>query len=155
MPEDQLRALLVGAGYKRTTPRGHILALIARRRGVFSAAELLEALGERAPDVGRATLFRTLDILIGLGALERVRLPAGQEAYLLCDAHHHHHVVCSSCGAIGEVVSGALERTLTAAVEDSGFILHSHALELSGVCAPCATDASPRPVRIASFVEGA
>jgi Fur family ferric uptake transcriptional regulator len=154
MRDDQLRELLVGAGYKPTAPRGHILALLATRQGVFTAAELLEALGERAPEVGRATLFRTLDILIGLGALERVRLPGGQEAYLLCDPHHHHHVVCTSCGAIGEVESGALERTLTAAVEDSGFTLRSHALELSGVCAPCATHDFPRPARSASSMDG-
>ena len=152
MREDKLRELLVGAGYKPTAPRGHILALLAGRQGVFSAAEMLEALGERAPEVGRATLFRTLDILISLGALERVRLPGGQEAYLLCEPHHHHHVVCSSCGAIGEVESGVLERTLTAAVEDSGFTLQSHALELSGVCAPCATDATPRTTRAATIV---
>ncbi len=154
MQEDQLRALLASAGYKSTTSRGHIVSLLAGREGVFTAAELLEDLGERAPEVGRATLFRTLDLLIGLGALERVRLPGGQEGYLLCDPHHHHHVVCSSCGAIGEVESGALEWALAAAVEDSGFTLRSHALELSGVCAPCATDASPRPAGAGDIREG-
>ena len=137
MREAQLRSLLEGAAYKVTAPRELVLALLAGRDGAFTASELIEELAGSAPEVGRATVFRTLDLLIGLGAAERVRLPGGQEGYVLCGLPHHHHVVCSSCGAVGEVDDGALETAIASAVRETGFALQAHALELSGLCPPC------------------
>ncbi len=141
--ETELRELLEGAGHKLTPPRSEVLRLLADRTGTFTAAELQTALAATAPEIGRATVFRTLDLLIDLGALERLRLPTGQEGYVLCHPHHHHHVVCSSCGRIGEVESRVLEGVLRTAVEDSGFVLQAHTFELSGVCSPCREEQGP------------
>lgn len=138
MRVDELEGLLPRAGHKSTAARRQILALIADQPGTFTAAELLESLEAHAPYIGRATLFRTLDLLISLGALERVRLPAHQDGYVLCDPHHHHHIVCSSCGSVGEVDSEALEAALHAAVRAAGFSPGTHAFELSGLCPSCA-----------------
>ncbi len=134
----QLEQLLEESGHKLTPSRESVLALLVNRHGrVFTAAELLGELAVKCPDIGRATLFRTLDLLISLGALERVRLPGDREGYVLCGPPHHHHVVCTSCGAIGEVAGDRLDEVLAAAVRDSGFTLQSHNVELSGTCAPC------------------
>lgn len=137
MDEAELRELLREAGLKLTPPRLLIISLLAGRDRSFTAAEVLDALQRRHPEVGRATLFRTFDLLISLGALERLRLPAGQEGYILCRPPHHHHVVCTSCGAVGEVEAARLESTLEEVVQASGFKLQTHTLELSGVCTPC------------------
>ena len=48
--------------------------------------------------IGRATIFRTLDVLVDLQAVERLDLPTGDHAYVACEPAHHHHVVCSNCG---------------------------------------------------------
>ncbi len=133
----RLEELLEESGHKLTPSRECVLGLLVNRRGrVFTAAELLGELAVTHPDIGRATLFRTLDLLISLGALERVRLPGDREGYVLCGPPHH-HVVCSSCGAVGEVAGDPLDEVLAAAVRDSGFTLQSHSVELSGTCAPC------------------
>ena len=137
MNESELRQIVQRAGYKLTPPRLRIISLLSEREGSFTASEALEALEAAAPEIGRATLFRTLDLLISLGALERVRLPGGHEGYVLCGPPHHHHIVCSSCGAIGEVRAEALEGALASAVRDAGFTLQTHVLELSGVCPVC------------------
>ena len=140
MQETQLRSLLRGGGYKLTPSRERILSVLSSQRRGFTAAELLESVRASDPEIGRATVFRTLDTLISLDALERIRLPGGQEGYVLCEPTHHHHVVCSSCGAIGEVDAAVFDRTLAAAVRDSGFTLQAHTLELLGVCSVCSPE---------------
>ncbi|MDQ3855576.1 MAG: transcriptional repressor [Chloroflexota bacterium] len=131
------RAVLQRSGYRLTPARTSVLSALSRREGSFTAAEVLHDLEASAPEVGRATLFRTLDLLISLGTLERVRLPGGLDGYVLCGPPHHHHIVCTACGVVGEVPGEALEAALSAAVEATGFALEHHALELSGTCRAC------------------
>ena len=85
---------IVTTGPRRTAPRRAIADLIGRRSGHFTAADLIA--DARASDVmvGRATIFRTLDLLTEQGALERIDLPNGEHAYVCCaPPQHHHHVV--------------------------------------------------------------
>ena len=58
------------AGYRMTEPRRALAALIAEQDGHFTAAELVTAAQAARPAVGRATVFRTLDLLEGIGAVE-------------------------------------------------------------------------------------
>lgn len=137
MRTEEIEALLGAAGYRLTSPRGAIVDRVLQQREPFTATELLEDLRARAPEVGRATVFRTLNLLISIGVVQRVRLRGDVEGYVACGTSHHHHVVCSVCGAVGEVDSPALEDALSSAAAASGFKLRSHALELSGLCASC------------------
>ncbi len=92
-------AALEGAGYRLTGPRRAVADLITRREGHFTAADLLDDAVGRRPAIARATIFRTLDLLEGVGAIERIDLPSGDHAYIACEpADHHHHVVCATCG---------------------------------------------------------
>ena len=96
------------AGYRLTEPRRALAALIADQDGHFTAAELVVAARDRRLGIGRATVFRTLDVLTEVGAVERLDLPSGEHAYVGCEPAHHHHVVCSRCGrATGIDDSGA------------------------------------------------
>lgn len=140
MKAEEIRELLGAAGYKLTSPRAEIVELVLEQREPFTATELLRELRTRAPEVGRATLFRTLNVLISIGLVQRVRLRGDVEGYVACGTRHHHHVVCFSCGAIGEVDSAALEDALSRAASASGFKLRSHALELSGLCQSCSAE---------------
>src|SRR4029079_12849298 len=83
------------AGFRMTEPRRALAALIAEQDGHFTAAELVTAAQAARPAVGRATVFRTLDLLEGIGAVERLDLPNGDHAYVGCEPAPHHHVVCS------------------------------------------------------------
>jgi Fe2+/Zn2+ uptake regulation proteins len=114
-------------------------ALIARRGGHFTAADLLAEAHSRDVHVGRATVFRTLDLLTARGALERIDLPSGEHAYVSCAPHeHHHHVVCRQCGKSVEVVDAGLVDVVRTIGERSGFRIDSHRLELYGLCPECA-----------------
>ena len=109
-----LVAAMGSAGYRLTEPRRAVAELIAAREGHFSAADLMDDARVRRLGIGRATIFRSLDLLTELGVLERLDLPSGEHAYVPCEPVHHHHVVCSACGRVTEID----DRGLAAAVED-------------------------------------
>jgi Fur family transcriptional regulator, ferric uptake regulator len=136
------------SGYRLTTPRRRIARLIAERRGRFTADELLAASRHHRYAIGRATVFRSLDVLSALGLVERVDLPSGDHAYLACEPAHHHHVVCSRCGQAVGVPEGELGE-LTATLREVGrltrYQIDSHRLELYGTCPSCQAAAQPIP----------
>ena len=131
------------AGYRLTEPRRAVAELIAAREGHFTAADLIEDAQLRRLGIGRATIFRVLDLLTELEVLERVGLPSGEHAYVPCrPRRHHHHIICERCGRVTDVG----DQGLVSAVEDierrTGWRIASHRLELYGRCPHC-RDLSP------------
>src|SRR4051794_39053946 len=107
---------------RATAPRRAIADLISARQGHFTAADLLADAESNKVRVGRATIFRTLDLLTEQGALERLDLPTGGHAYVACaPQEHHHHVVCRNCGASAEVDDSGLQAVVRAIGHDSGY----------------------------------
>jgi Fur family ferric uptake transcriptional regulator len=130
------------AGYRVTEPRRSVAALIADQGGHFTAAELVAAARKLRLAVGRATVFRTLDVLAEVGAVERLDLPNGEHAYVGCEPAHHHHVVCSRCGRTAEIDDAGLRSVVGDVARQSGYRIDSHRLELFGVCPSCLAKAS-------------
>lgn len=132
-----MRSVLGDAGYRLTSTRRALAGLIAAREAPFTAADLADEARRRRLRVGRATIFRTLDVLVDLGSVERLDLPSGEHAYIACEPRHHHHVVCSDCGASREIddlgwrsIVGDIERR-------TGYRIDDHRLELFGCCPAC------------------
>lgn len=128
------------AGYRLTEPRRSLAALIADREGHFTAAELVTAARSRRLGVGRATVFRTLEVLAELGVVERLDLPSGEHAYVGCEPAHHHHVVCSRCGRTSEIDDAGLRSMMRVVERKTGFRVDKHRLELFGLCPACLID---------------
>jgi Fur family transcriptional regulator, ferric uptake regulator len=123
---------------RATAPRRAIAKLVARRRGHFTANDLLADAAAVDVRVGRATVFRTLDLLAARGQLERIDLPSGEHAYVACaPQEHHHHVVCRSCGRSVEVADAGLQAVVGEIGRRSGYRIESHRLELFGLCPTC------------------
>ena len=126
------------AGYRLTEPRRAVADLIAARDGHFTANDLIEDARSSEVDIGRATVFRALDLFTELEVLERIDLPNGDHAYVPCEPQvHHHHMVCDGCGRVTEVE----DLGLGAAIEDiqarTGWQVDTHRLELFGRCPAC------------------
>jgi Fur family ferric uptake transcriptional regulator len=141
---------LAAAGFRLTGPRRLLAELIAARPAGFSAADLLAdpQAGERR--LGRATVFRTLDLLHSLGVLERLELADGEHTYVPCEPVHHHHVVCSGCGRATEVEGCALSSFAAEVGVRSGYRIDRHQVEFFGLCPACqARRGSPRRRRAA------
>ena len=131
-------AALAGAGQRVTLPRRAVAHLVGARDGHFTAAQLMEDAEAAGAPIGRATVFRTLDLFASLGLVERVDLPGGNHALVVCQAVHHHHAICTRCGRSVDISDASLREALAAVERQTGFRMTAHRLEMFGVCAECA-----------------
>ena len=130
---------LDSAGYRLTEPRRAVADLIGGRRGHFTAADLLAEAKARRLGIGRATIFRALELFTELGLVERLDLPNGEHAYVECARRHHHHVICSTCGRTTDVEDCGMQAVAEEVARQSGYRIDGHRLELFGLCPRCAS----------------
>jgi len=133
---DVIGALEQG-GYRLTGPRRALAGLVASREGHFTADDLLDIARRRRLGLGRATIFRALDVLAELGVIERLDMPTGEHAFVACQPAHHHHVICASCGRATWVQDHGLEQVAADIGRKTGYRIATHRLELFGVCPDC------------------
>jgi Fe2+ or Zn2+ uptake regulation protein len=134
------------AGYQATPNRRLVAELVAASGGHFTAADLLERGRRERANIGRATVFRALDLLTSLRVVERLDLPSGSHAYVVCDPdEHHHHLVCSTCGRSEDVADGELARLVDEIGQRNGYRIETHRLELFGTCPKCAAAVAAEP----------
>jgi Fur family ferric uptake transcriptional regulator len=136
------------AGYRVTEPRRALAVLIASHAGHFTTGELVREAAGAHVAVGRATIFRSLEVLEDLGFLEQIDLPGGGRGFVACaPTTHHHHLVCSHCGGSIDIAATGLSSILRGIASRSGFRIESHRLEVFGLCPDCQAAAarSPRP----------
>lgn len=125
------------AGHRRTGPRLTVAGLVATHHGHFTAADLVADARRLQPGIGRATVFRALELFTSLGLVERVDLPGGDHAYVACDPVHHHHAICTGCGRSLDVDDLGLTGVLAEMGRRSGFRVTAHRLEVFGLCTAC------------------
>jgi Fur family transcriptional regulator, ferric uptake regulator len=124
--------------HRITAPRMAVIGVIASMPGHFTA----EALASRVRGVGRATVFRTLRLLVDEGMVCRVLLDDGRLHYRLSRGSHHHHLVCTQCGAIEDFTTCDVAEVIGELSRRTGYEIESHWLELYGRCRACR---SPQP----------
>ena len=124
------------AGYQITPPRLAVLEVIQRESEHLNPNEILVQAQRIHPQTGRATVYRTLELLTTLGMVRPIYVGDSGPTYIRAEGGHH-HLVCSGCGRVidfDECVVESMEREL----EDRfGFCIQSHLLEFYGICACC------------------
>ena len=93
----QLSSALSAEGFRLTTSRRAILAALVGCGGHITADELVERVHQQAPNVGRMTVYRTLDLLCQLNLIRPVYQGTGAAHFVLLHHGHHHHLVCGVC----------------------------------------------------------
>lgn len=130
---EQLRA----HGYRLTRQRQAVLGVVSSSGEHLSPAEVHERARASCPQIGLTTVYRTLDILIELGAIKRVHLNEGCHSYAPAGHGHRHHLICNGCGRIVEFEGGDLLALLDAVAEQTGFEIEDHWLQFFGKCPAC------------------
>ncbi|HLF71061.1 MAG TPA: Fur family transcriptional regulator [Dehalococcoidia bacterium] len=120
-------------GFKITSPRQQVIENVAGREDNFTA----EALAAELLPIGRATVYRTIKLLLDQGLLCRVILGDGSICYRVSHKAHHHHLVCLACGATEDIHLEDVEDVLDRVREASDYELVSHRVEVYGICPAC------------------
>ena len=128
-----IMAVLEDRGYRSTAPRRAIIRILEAKREGFTADEI----GNELPGVGRATVFRTLKLLLEAGVICKLNLLNGAPRYSLSRVEHHHHTVCVRCGNVGEFRAATVERLMRAIGGDIPGDIVGHRIELYVTCRRC------------------
>ena len=128
-----LLAVLEDGGYRITGPRRSVIALLDQKGEGFTAEELCEEL----PAVGRATVYRTIKLLLRAGVICKLAMPDGAPKYSMARVEHHHHTVCVRCGIVSEFRHATIERLLRAIGQEISGEIVGHRLEVFTVCQDC------------------
>lgn len=125
------------SGYRLTPARQAIVEALLDIEGHVSADDLVEVVHGRAPQVGRMTVYRTLDLLSTLGLARPVYQGTGAAHYILLADGHHHHLVCSVCDVVIEFDDCVLTEVERMLGERFQFEVQGHLLEFYGRCQNC------------------
>ncbi|MCP3178032.1 transcriptional repressor [Desulfuromonas sp. KJ2020] len=129
---------LAQQGLKSTRQREIILDEFLRFGSHPSTEDLYLKLRKKHPQIGYATVHRTLKLLAECGLAEGHNFGDGQTRYESCiDEKHHDHLVCTDCGAILEFYDPRIEKLQDEVARDHGFTIRNHRLELYGLCSKC------------------
>lgn len=135
-PEEEIEAVLHAAGCRVTAPRRAVLEAFARPHEHLGPDQILDRARRRHPALGRATVYRALDLLTSLGVLRPLRSRGGKTAFMRI-GRGHDHLVCSRCDRVAEVRVSEVERIGRRLARRVGFEVSSHLLEFYGLCPRC------------------
>lgn len=128
------------AGERVTPQRLTVAEALTAAGGQVTANELWERVRRGEPGIGRATVFRTLEALVGAGAARRLEVENHVSSYVACQPEHHHHLACSSCGRVEEVSERHIAPLVERLQQETGFVIDDARLDFYGRCARCASE---------------
>ncbi|PJF27826.1 MAG: hypothetical protein CUN53_02595 [Phototrophicales bacterium] len=126
------------AGYKLTSARLTVLHVIENSGGHVTSAEVLERVTALDSAIGRASVFRALDLFTRLSILRPTYIgTSATPTYVLLPDGHHHHVICTGCNRVIEFEDCGLDGLASELEKRLKVHLTGHLLEFYGLCDEC------------------
>lgn len=142
----RFREFLEIRGEKLTEPRKVLVRHVFASHKHFDADELVAELQQGGRRVSRATVYRTLRLLVEAGLLRELRL-TNRTAYEHDFGYpSHDHLHCTECNAVIEFNNEEVRRLREALSQEHGFHASGHRFLIEGICPAC-TRAKSRPRR--------
>lgn len=139
--DKRMREIIKEKGFKMTSQRIYVLEVLEENVGEhLTAEEIYELVKKKSPEVGLATIYRTVQLFLDLKIVDSLNLNDGCVRYELSSfdqAHHHHHLICEACGKVFEVKEDLLESIEEKIARDYNFSVNDHILKIYGVCEAC------------------
>ncbi len=137
-----------GCGYRLTMGREAVLQVLEKTSGHLSAEDIFLKMRPEYPGVGLTTVYRTLEVLVSLGMVNKFDFGDGRARYELIEGpaadKHHHHLVCTSCRRVVdysdfiEQEKKLLRETESGLSRKYNFKITGHLIQFYGLCAACA-----------------
>jgi Fur family transcriptional regulator, ferric uptake regulator len=131
---------LAAKGIRLTAQRRALIEVIQEARNHLDAGSLLELARKREPNIDRATVYRTIELLKKLrliDELDLMHLEGEKHYYEVKTKREHVHLACFQCGRIGEFTSPLFERLKAEISRQAGFAIRVTRLEVGGICHSC------------------
>jgi Fur family ferric uptake transcriptional regulator len=128
-------------GIRLTAQRRALIETIQEAKTHLDAASLLELARERDPDINRATVYRTIELLKKLGMIDELdlmHLNGEKHYYEVKTQQDHLHLACFGCGEIIEFATPAFEQLKQEIAAANQFEIQVTRLEVGGLCGGCA-----------------
>lgn len=136
-----------GCGYRFTIGREAIMNVLANSKEHLSAEDIYVKIHPKYPSVGLTTVYRTLDVLSGLGLVYKLDFGDGRSRYELAEdtkgIRHHHHLVCTKCRKVVDYTDfideevELLRNTEKGLEKKYNFEITNHLIQFYGVCSDC------------------
>lgn len=128
------------AGGKRSSKRDLILNVFMRQEGHLSADELYDEVRKEDPGIGRATVYRTLQWMVGAGVARKVDFGDGRSRFEPSFRHpRHFHFICNSCHRSSEFLSSDIESLIDEIAAAREFATTQAVVQVFGECEECRT----------------
>jgi Fur family ferric uptake transcriptional regulator len=139
MKNDQLRKELKERNLRMTPQRDLILRTFEGEEEHLCVEEVYRKVLDRRHRISRATVYRTVELLVEIGLLHKIVFKDGIVRYepVKRGTHHHHHVVCSKCGRVVELPLDYLEELEDLVKNRTGYTIEDHQLKFYGLCPQC------------------
>ena len=135
---NRFKEALKKEGLKYTPQRTAVLEEIIKDKGHRESEEIYLALKKSGQHVSRATIYRTMDILVNNGFARKMNLGDGRARYeSKVNSPHHDHLVCMDCGLIVEFMDQQIEDLQDKIAIQYDFQLKRHIHQLFGLCKKC------------------
>ena len=135
---NHLKNILHHEGLKFTPQRIDVFEEIINNEGHRECEEIYLALKRRGKNISRATVYRTMDILVNNNIARKLALGDGRSRYeSKLNIPHHDHLICTSCGKIVEFMDQRIEDLQESIAQQYDFILNRHIHQLFGICKKC------------------
>ncbi len=137
-----LLAEVASRGVRMTTQRRALIETIQEAHEHLDAAALLVEARKRDPNIDRATVYRTLELLKHLGLIDELdlmHLNGEKHYYEVKTQSDHLHLACFSCGQIVEFSSPTFDHLKREIAKENRFDIQVIRLEVGGLCGNCST----------------
>ena len=136
---EQARTALEGSGRRSGGARQAVIELLAEENCCLSAQQIARELDRRDREVGLASVYRALDLLLDLGMVQRLDTGEGPSRFerVTPGGDHHHHAVCESCGALTPFEDDQLERAIERLGRRLDHRISGHDVVIRGTCPGC------------------
>lgn len=138
-----VKDILKENGYKYTNQRAEVYNVFLKHPDDhLSAEDVFEYVSKEFPEIGIATVYRTLMLFEELKILYKISFDDGVVRYEIKNSeskHRHHHLICLSCGKVTEVKIDLLDSLEDEIEKDEKFKIVDHNLKFYGYCKNCVT----------------
>jgi len=145
---EKIKKQLHTSSYKLTPQReATVRVLLEHEEDHLSAEDVYLLVKEKSPEIGLATVYRTLELLTELKIVDKINFGDGVSRYDLRKegaAHFHHHLVCIECGSVEEIEEDLLEDVEQIVEDRWNFLVKDHRLTFHGICRKCQSKASQK-----------